>query len=111
MINFRKIVRSDSFLIDYFYVFSLQPQGEPPCMTWDAEEVAGKSFDYNVVGKGTGWLPPGGNPVQKILCAISRTRMLIRVESKVVSTPQLTPYQTAVEFGLREARTEGTKIG
>ncbi|OMO82512.1 hypothetical protein COLO4_22955 [Corchorus olitorius] len=176
-----------------------QPQGELPYLTSDAKEVAGKSFDYIIVGGGTAGCPlaatlsekfsvllverggsPYGNPlvVNKRFYGFSliqtdefssvahdfvstdgvrntRGRVLggstainggfysrasedfiknagwdkelvkdayAWVESRIVFTPELTPWQTVVEFALLEAgilpyngysldHVEGTKIG
>ncbi|XP_022726712.1 protein HOTHEAD-like [Durio zibethinus] len=204
-LKFQKTIRHDKllkviiFLLINLSVCSLShPQGELPYMTSDVKEVAGKSFDYIVVGGGTAGCPlaatlsekfsvllverggsPYGNPLvlDKRLYGFSliqtdeftsvaqdftstdgvsnyRGRVLggssainagfysrasedfvnkagwdnelvkdsyTWVESKIVSTPELTPWQTALEFGLLEAgilpyngfsleHIEGTKI-
>ncbi|XWS64254.1 hypothetical protein CRYUN_Cryun06bG0170500 [Craigia yunnanensis] len=204
--KFQKTIRHDRLLKAFIFLLidlslcSLShPQGELPYMTSDVKEVAGKSFDYIVVGGGTAGCPlaatlsekfsvllverggsPYGNPLvlNKSFYGFSliqtdefssvaqdfistdgvrncRGRVLggssainggfysrasedfvnkagwdkelvkdayAWVESKIVSTPELTPWQTVVEFGLLEAgilpyngfsleHIEGTKIG
>ncbi|KAK6280875.1 hypothetical protein POUND7_014700 [Theobroma cacao] len=186
-------------LIDMSLCYPSEPQGELPYMTSDVKEVAGKSFDYIVVGGGTAGCPlaatlsekfsvllveRGGSPydnpsvldkrfygfsliqtdefssvAQDFISADGvrncRGRVLggssainggfysraskdfvnsagwdeelvedayAWVESRIVSTPELTPWQTVVEFALLEAgilpyngfslqHIEGTKIG
>ncbi|GMI75345.1 hypothetical protein like AT1G14190 [Hibiscus trionum] len=205
-IKFRKRIRHDRLLkacIFLFFDLSLcspsETQGELPFMTSDVKQVAGKSFDYIVVGGGTAGCPlaatlsekssvllierggsPYGNPwvLEKRFYGFSllqtdefssvaqdftstdgvrncRGRVLggssainggfysrasedfidkagwdkelvkeayTWVESKIVSIPELTPWQSVVEFGLLEAgflpyngysleHIEGTKIG
>ncbi|KAE8719788.1 50S ribosomal protein L18 [Hibiscus syriacus] len=187
------------FFVDLSLCSPSITQGELPFMTSDVKEVAGKSFDYIVVGGGTAGCPlaatlsekfsvllierggsPYGNPLvmEKRFYGYSliqtdefssvaqdftstdgvrnsRGRVLggssainggfysrasedfidkagwdkesvkdayTWVESKIVSKPELTPWQTVVEFGLVEAgflpyngysleHVEGTKIG
>ncbi|KAL4361448.1 hypothetical protein GQ457_04G011090 [Hibiscus cannabinus] len=205
-IKLRKRIRHGRLLKAFLFLFldlSLcspsQAQGEFPFMTSDVTQVAGKSFDYIVVGGGTAGCPlaatlsekfsvllverggsPYGNPwvLEKGFYGFSliqtdefssvaqdftstdgvrncRGRVLggssainggfysrasedfidkagwdkesvkeayTWVESKIVSIPELTPWQTVVEFGLLEAgflpyngysleHIEGTKIG
>ncbi|XP_007046070.2 PREDICTED: protein HOTHEAD [Theobroma cacao] len=186
-------------LIDMSLCYPSEPQGELPYMTSDVKEVAGKSFDYIVVGGGTAGCPlaatlsekfsvllveRGGSPYDNPLVLDKRfygfsliqtdefssvaqdfistdgvrncrgrvlggssainggfysraskdfvnsagwDEELVEdayawVESRIVSTPELTPWQTVVEFALLEAgilpyngfsleHIEGTKIG
>ncbi|XVE53224.1 hypothetical protein DITRI_Ditri02bG0187000 [Diplodiscus trichospermus] len=187
------------FLIDLSLCSLAHPQGEFPFMTSDVKEVAGKSFDYIVVGGGTAGCPlaatlsekfsvllierggsPYGNPLvlekrfygfpliqtdefssvaqdftstdgvrncrgrvlggssalnggfysragEDFVDKVGWDKELVKdsykwVESKIVSTPELTRWQTVVEFALLEAgflpyngftleHIEGTKIG